>query len=104
MRRVVFADETVKQLVAKRGRALVVHVLRLQDPQSANKLAAATDENRETLGLLWYAPMALFLDLGSIPFAGVLDLGVRRNPRNFQPHRADVDGRLDVVAVRRPNQ
>lgn len=68
--------------MAKCGRALVVHVPRLQDPQSANKLAVATDEHRETLRLLWHAPMPRFLDLGSIPLAGVLDLGVRPNPRN----------------------
>jgi hypothetical protein len=101
---VVCADETVEQLVAKCGRALVVHFPWLQYPQSANKPAVATHENRETLGLLWYAPMALFLDLGSIPLAGVLDLGVRPNPRNFELHRAKVDGRLDVFATRRLSQ
>ncbi len=98
---VVFAEKTVQQLVAKRCRALVVHVPRLQDPQSANKPAISTDEDREALGLLWYAPMTFCLNLGSIPLTGVLDVGVRSNPRNFHLHLAEVDGRLDVFAMRR---
>jgi hypothetical protein len=98
---VVCADETVEQFVAKCGRALVVHVRWLQHPQSANKPAIATHENREALGPLWYPRMALVLDLGSIPLAGVLDLSVRPNPGDFQLQRAKVDGRLDVFATRR---
>lgn len=98
---VVCADETVEQLVAKCGRSLVVHVPWLQHPQAANEPAVATHENREALGFLWHAPMPLFCDLGSIPLAGALDLGVGLRPRHFELHRTRVDGRLYAFAMRR---
>ena len=90
--------------MTKSRRALVIHVRRLQHPQSANKLAAATDENRETFWLLRYAAMALLRELGSIPFAGALDLGVRPNPGDFQLHLPEVDRRHDIFGVGRPGE
>jgi hypothetical protein len=55
---VVLAGQTVEQLVAQGRRALVVHVPRLQDPQSTDEPAVAIDEHGEPFRLLWHEAVA----------------------------------------------
>jgi len=90
--RMVVAKQTVQQLVAECGRALVVDVLGFQYPQATNQITATAHEYRKALRNLLYAPVAFLLNLGTIPFADFLDLSVGSCPRDFQLHGAEIDG------------